>query len=405
MSLPEFNCEKKILFIGHAASRSGAPILLLHLLRWLKQNSRIQFEILLKTGGPLESDFAALAPTTVLELSRWESFPAKIFTRLGWKIPARFTLPAKVVELARRRQIGFIYANTVAVSEEVAALARLGLPMVWHIHEMPFAIRTFGEVEAFQSASRFDCAYIAASEGVQQGLTADFAVPVPKIKVIHEFIQPEAVAAVARATQRESLRKELALPPDAFVAGMCGVIEWRKGGDWFITVAKHLATEFPRQQIYLVWIGAPDSELTRAQVDHDLRLAGLAERVRFVGGQTDSQRYLAALDAFVLSSREDPFPLAMLEAAALALPIVCFNRSGGGPEFVGSDAGIVVEYADTLAMARALVLLFEQPALREQLGAVARKKVLDHYTVETQAPKILQHLGAVAQNHSARPAS
>ena len=61
---------KKVLFIGHDASRTGAPLLLLHLMRWLKRNGAIQFEMLLLQGGPLEADYAALAPLTVLEEER-----------------------------------------------------------------------------------------------------------------------------------------------------------------------------------------------------------------------------------------------------------------------------------------------------------------------------------------------
>jgi hypothetical protein len=56
----------RLLFVGHDASRTGAPILLLHLLGWLKANSDVSFRILLGDGGPLEGDYRALAPTWVL---------------------------------------------------------------------------------------------------------------------------------------------------------------------------------------------------------------------------------------------------------------------------------------------------------------------------------------------------
>jgi glycosyltransferase involved in cell wall biosynthesis len=397
MTPPGSPFTKKILFLGHGASRSGAPILLLHFLQWLKHNSVVPFEVLLKTGGPLEADFAALAPTTVLQSSGFETALVKICKRLGWKVPARFQLPAKVAAFARERQVGVIYANTVVVAEEVAALASLKLPVVWHVHEMPYAVRCFGGGQPFQDASPLATAFIACSDGVRRGLTEHFSVPAHKIAVIHEFIRPAPMEAATQATHRESVRKELAWPADAFVAGMCGTVEWRKGADWFVSVAKRLATEFPARKIYLLWIGAPDSEQTQVQVDHDLRLAGLTERVRFIGGQADSQRYLAALDAFALTSREDPFPLAMLEAAALAIPMVCFRDSGGGPEFAEQDAGVVVDYADTTGLAEALVRLSEQPVWCRQLGDAARKKVLSRFTVEAQAPKILRVIRETAE--------
>jgi glycosyltransferase involved in cell wall biosynthesis len=398
MNQADSNPAKKIIFIGHEASRTGAPILLLHLLQWLKRSSGMQFEILLKRGGPLEGDFAALAPTTVLKLSRLENLICRIYNRLGWKIPARFSLSAKAVQYARRRKIGLVYANTVAVAEEVEALSRLALPIVWHIHEMPFVIQSFDGGQPFRNASRFASAYIVASEGVKRGLVANYSVPAQKIKVTCEFISPAGNEIETVKANREAVRKELALPENAFVAGMCGTIGWRKGVDLFITVAKHLATEFPEKVVYLLWIGAPENDVTQKQVEHDVQMAALANRVQFIGVKSESVRYLAALDVFTLFSREDPFPLAMLEAASLGMPTLCFSQSGGGPEFVGADAGVVVEYADTLAAAKALIQLSEQPALRQKMGAAARKKVMDCYTVEIQAPKIAGLIEELAQN-------
>ncbi|MGA2243453.1 MAG: glycosyltransferase family 4 protein [Verrucomicrobiota bacterium] len=385
--------EKKILFLGHSASRSGAPLVLLHWLKWFKQNAGMSFEILLKEGGPLEGDFAALAPTTVLRRSRFETILNNLCHRLRCSPPAKFTLSAKALEFARGRKVRLIHANTVAVAEEVAVLAGLKLPIVWHVHEMPFAINCFQGGRPFAEASRFATAFIAASEGVRQGLVDGGSIPAAKITVIREFIPWIETSPEARLAQRVRVRKELALPAQAFVAGMCGTVEWRKGADLFVGAARQCRAEFPGRNIYFLWVGAPDHALTQRQVDHDLRLAGLTDTVRFIGGKSDSLPYLAAMDVFALTSREDPFPLAMLEAAALGLPIVCFSRSGGGPEFVAGDAGVIVEYADSLALARALARLSGEPALCRQLGDAGRAKVRDHYTVEKQAPKILQFLG------------
>ncbi|HEX8833654.1 MAG TPA: hypothetical protein VF719_05610, partial [Abditibacteriaceae bacterium] len=49
--------KKRILFISHAATRTGAPMMLLHLLRWLAENSDFECDLLLLRGGPLESEF------------------------------------------------------------------------------------------------------------------------------------------------------------------------------------------------------------------------------------------------------------------------------------------------------------------------------------------------------------
>ena len=55
-----------VLFVSHDAGATGAPFLLLHLLRWLRANTKLEFSVLLKKTGILESQFAAIAPVAVV---------------------------------------------------------------------------------------------------------------------------------------------------------------------------------------------------------------------------------------------------------------------------------------------------------------------------------------------------
>jgi len=49
---------RKILFISHEASRTGAPLILLHLLKWLNKNTEnLQFDVLLIKRGAMADDF------------------------------------------------------------------------------------------------------------------------------------------------------------------------------------------------------------------------------------------------------------------------------------------------------------------------------------------------------------
>ena len=381
---------KKIIVLGHDASQSGAPIFLLHLARWLKQRGGVELEIILRNDGPLEEEFRQIAPVKILQFNRLEMALHRLCGWLQFPTPAWISLPAKITRHLRGRNVDLVYANTVAVADEAAAAARLGLPVLWQIHELPYCINAIEGGHAFRRANHLAHGFAAVSEGVKRGLVAANGVPAEKIQVIHGFVPPEKNGALDVPASRSAVRQELNLSSDAFVAGMCGSVCWHKGVDWFLAVARELAAEFADREIHLLWIGAAESELLLSQVNHDLRLARLTERVQFIGVKPDSRPYLAALDAFLLSSREDSFPLVMLEAASLGLPVVCFADSGGGPEFVGTDAGIVVDYADTRAAAQALVKLSESPELRRTLGTAGRQKVLSGHTIEIQAPKILR---------------
>ena len=81
---------------------------------------------------------------------------------------------------------------------------------------------------------------------------------------------------------------------------------------------------------------------------------GWQSQVRFVGPAPTPLPYMLAADVFLLSSREDPFPLVCLEAADCGLPVLCFADAGGMPLFVQEDAGAVVPYLDVDEMANQL---------------------------------------------------
>jgi glycosyltransferase involved in cell wall biosynthesis len=91
-----------------------------------------------------------------------------------------------------------------------------------------------------------------------------------------------------------------------------------------------------------------------------------------------------------LPSREDPFPLVCLEAAAFEKPILCFENAGGMPEFVEEDAGFVVPYLDVEVMCQRVAQLHDDPQLLSQLGQVAANKVRNRHDVSQGGAEILK---------------
>ena len=73
----------------------------------------------------------------------------------------------------------------------------------------------------------------------------------------------------------------------------------------------------------------------------DVALAGLDGRFQLLGFESDVPSFLAQLDVFVLSSRQEGFPIALLEALGAGLPVIA-TRVGGVPEMLGDDGGLVV---------------------------------------------------------------
>ena len=378
----------KVLFISHSAVRTGAPIILLHLLGWLKESSDLSFETLLKTGGPLQPQFEDLGPTRLYDpVPKKRTLSHRIWRRVGFGASEHEGSIRDLASRYRAAGIKLVYANTITNGHLLAGLASLDCPVICHVHELNSWIVRSGPQNldlVKQRASH----YLAASEAVKCNLTAQHGIPGEMIEVIHGFIPACQTSVPPSVTRR--LRRSLGIPEGAMVVGGSGMEAWRKGKDLFIQLAVATANTYSEKPVHFVWVGSTGNDWETFQLEHDIVRAGLADRIHLIGHVPNPLSYFAILDAFAMVSREEPFGLVCLEAASLGKPILCFADAGGAPEFVEDDAGFVVPYLDIQAMADRLVTLFQDDGLRLGLGNAAAKKVRERHDVSVGAPKILR---------------
>jgi glycosyltransferase involved in cell wall biosynthesis len=114
------------------------------------------------------------------------------------------------------------------------------------------------------------------------------------------------------------------------------------------------------------------------------------DRVHFIGSRRNPLDYIAAFDVLALVSREEAFPLTVMEAAAVGVPTVCFDAAGGAREFVEADAGRVLPYLDMDSMAACVLELLRDDEQRRRLGRRARTKVQEQYDISVMAPKLVR---------------
>ncbi len=147
-----------------------------------------------------------------------------------------------------------------------------------------------------------------------------------------------------------------------------------KGIQHLIT-ALSLLPEVMRKRIRVRLCGTgPFADQLHAQV----REAGLVDRVDFAGllSYEDIPSRLKEADVFVLPSLQEGLPLSLLEAMASGLPVVA-SSVGGIPDIVKDGVnGLLVPAADPTALRDALVRLLANPALRQSLGAAARRDIM-----------------------------
>jgi glycosyltransferase involved in cell wall biosynthesis len=210
---------------------------------------------------------------------------------------------------------------------------------------------------------------------------------------VHGFVPTRQVGLGERLGVQQRILAAFGWPRDSFVVGACGGPGWRKGSDLYLQIACRLHRSHGAAAMRFLWVGGgAGADAEALQFAHDLHALGLERVCERVASTADVDAYYCAMDVFALTSREDPFPLVMLEAGLHGLPTVCFAGAGGGPEFVAADAGIVVPYLDLDRFADAVKALREDPTKRKTLGEGARRKVRQHHGVETQGPKLLRSI-------------
>ncbi|MDB6022550.1 MAG: glycosyl transferase group 1, partial [Pedosphaera sp.] len=362
---PELGSRKgPILFISHDASRSGAPVVLLNLLRGLRERNEWGLRILLRAGGPLEPEFQKLGETFVCANpgpeSRWFE------------------------------DVSLVYSNTCTNGLFLRALAPGDIPVITHVHEMQYAIDSFG-ADNFAEVRRHTRHFIACSEAVNEVLRQRHQIPAEKISVIRESIPVQFVTDGAGARTVAEARQWCGLAEDDFVVAACGRADWRKGPDLFVQLADIVRRRNGRaRKVSFLWIGRLPADEHGRILLHDLQQLGLSASVKFIGEQANPYPFLNACDVFCSCSREDPYPLVMLEAAALGKPVVCFEQSGGAEEFCARGGGFAVPYLDLKAMGRCLLRLLEDEKQRCRTGEAAAQLVNEEFSLRSSTPRIAQ---------------
>jgi glycosyltransferase involved in cell wall biosynthesis len=376
----------RILAVGHDASRAGAQVALLHLARWLAESGRVDPLVLLRRDGVMRPEYEQAVPTFVAGIAGGESTERGTEGSLRSRVTAWLGRPSTGPRAIPRRLAGapirLIYVNSVASLDLLEPLrAAWPVPVLCHVHELEMSIRRFCGLDVFRRAQGHVDAFVAVSEAVRRNLLEGHGVAPGRVHLVYEGLTLPEEARAAVAGETAAVRNRLRLPADAFVVGGCGTLDWRKGPDLFLQTAALVRAHQPARPIHFVWVGANSAAREHDVFHHDLERAQLGDRVHVIGVDPDPRKYFGLFDVFLLTSREDPFPLVCLEAASFGVPTVCFAAAGGMPEFVGKEAGLVVPYLDLPAVARAVLELAHDEPRRAALGARALEKVWQHHDI------------------------
>ncbi len=192
--------------------------------------------------------------------------------------------------------------------------------------------------------------------------------------------------------ERRTLRQRLGLSAMSKVIVSVGGIVHHKGTDILLHAFRRAWERLPEAHLLLVgpydkpgYDRAYYGELVRF-----VRSRGLSQAVTFIGGVSNVISYLRASDMFVLPSRREGLPSALLEAMAVGLPVVVANIPGVSDFVVEPDInGFVFSQGDVAQAASYLLQLARNPILAHSMGKKARATVVGRFCDDSVLPQYL----------------
>ncbi len=172
----------------------------------------------------------------------------------------------------------------------------------------------------------------------------------------------------------------LTLAESAPLVVFTGRLHPGKGLTKVVRAWTYVLQRFPMARLWLIGEGPQEGELASL-----VGAMGLQSRIILPGAFDTVEDVLAAADAFVLPSLHEGMSIALLEAMAAGLPCVVSDIPGNRILIDDHDTGIVFPVDEVSALADSLIRVIENQELANRLGAAARIRVVQHFSLERNA--------------------
>lgn len=369
----------KILFITHEVSRTGAPMVLLHFLNWLQiHKPEVKVTLLALKGGTMEAEFKASCTTYYNYTDETKDLTHSILKRVLYKL--------RVCKQRNRRNLfmkklaskdfDVVYANTIIsipIAVEIKKISST-CKVLAHVHELNAIIKL--ALPNFTSYTKSIDYFIVPSKLVKNNLITNWAIKNENIQIVYECAK----------TQDDIPLNEEKNRNNSFVIGASGLVHWRKGQDVFVQLARYLTSNHPECDIKFVWVGKlPYRE--KIIIEEDVLKLGLKDRITFLGEVFNPSVQYKQFDVFVMTSREDPFPLVCIEVGMLGKPIISFDKAVGTNEILKNSGGFIVPYLDIETMASSVLDYYHNPSLVKSHGEM-NKKSFSQFTPDKICPEL-----------------
>lgn len=275
-----------------------------------------------------------------------------------------FTFPRRLVAELQRLQTDLVHTHLSSdVPRQARGIVRMArLPWVWTIHNdhKPEGAELENWRRAASIGAEASTAITVVADWIARDLRERGLDPPGGIQTTRGGVDIARFSAMMPAEPR--WRQELGIPEEAVVMGAAGRLVEQKGYDLLLAAAASVLER--GAPLHIVMAG--DGPLREA-LETQVRRLGIAGSVHWLGFQENVPLFLRQLDVFLLPSRFEGFPIALVEALASGLPCIA-TPVGGVSEMVGEDGALVVPAESPEDLAEAMRQMLS-PEVRARYAA------------------------------------
>lgn len=284
-------------------------------------------------------------------------------------------LALRIARLCRKLRPQVVHARNWGTMDAVIGARLARVPVVIHsdhgrdLNDLDGLHR--GRVRVRRLLAPFIDMHVAVSAHLQRWLIEQVRVRPEKVRVVHNGVDATRFEPLR---ERDGVRRQHGYGPTDLVFGAVGRLTPVKDYRTLIDAFQVVSAQHPHSRLIFVGDGSE-----RPAMEEQLRHRGLADRVRLVGYRDNVAQWLGIMDVFVHPSRMEGMSNAVLEAMAVALPVVA-TAVGGTPEIVEHGVtGLLVPPAAPAALSAAMMSYCGNDHVREVHGAAGRERVEKHY--------------------------
>jgi len=189
---------------------------------------------------------------------------------------------------------------------------------------------------------------------------------------------------------RDRIRTELGIDQDTVLIGAVGRLVWQKGFEFLIKSMPMVIKACPNSKVLIIGDGPLKTQLM--VISEKLKVK---DKIIFAGFRSDIREILSAIDIIAIPSLLEGFPMIILEAMAMAKPIIATRIDGITEQITDGETGLLVSSWDANGLAKAIIRLINDHNLAVRLGLKGRERVEKDFSVEkmiAETEKIYQLL-------------